>query len=279
MSLEPLTNKQALRIHSERLRGEINCTAPNQFRAVFTDKSWGKSVLELSLSADCAGTACINRREDSLRGEVLDEALVLARAVIQARREGKEPTKPELFLPLTRKKLEKLHKTLHLPTSALDKCPAFAEACCLQSGGLDCFGRPFRLHPVALRAWQSLQAAAAQDGILLAVASAFRSYAYQSRLIQKKQQAGQRLDAILRVNAPPGHSEHHTGMAVDIHCPEEPNAPEPLTEAFESSRAFAWLKQHGQQFGFHLSYPRDNPHGFIYEPWHWCFHPFPTAHF
>ena len=24
------------------------------------------------------------------------------------------------------------------------------------------------------------------------------------------------------------------------------------------------------EFGFHLSYPRDNPHGIAYEPWHWC---------
>ena len=25
--------------------------------------------------------------------------------------------------------------------------------------------------------------------------------------------------------------------------------------------------------GFRLSYPRDNPHGIVYEPWHWCWHP------
>jgi LAS superfamily LD-carboxypeptidase LdcB len=22
-----------------------------------------------------------------------------------------------------------------------------------------------------------------------------------------------------------------------------------------------------------MSYPRDNPHGIVYEPWHWCWQP------
>ena len=41
----------------------------------------------------------------------------------------------------------------------------------------------------------------------------------------------------------------------------------------ELSDGFAWLSHSAHQFGFSLSYPRDNPLGFIYEPWHWCFNP------
>ena len=43
----------------------------------------------------------------------------------------------------------------------------------------------------------------------------------------------------------------------------------PLDEAFESTAAYAWLAKHARRFGFSLSYPRGNPEGFLYEPWHW----------
>jgi zinc D-Ala-D-Ala carboxypeptidase len=72
---------------------------------------------------------------------------------------------------------------------------------------------------------------------------------------------------VLRINAPPGYSEHHTGRAVDLGtagCAA-------LDQAFAQTPAFAWLQRHAQRFGFYLSYPRDNAEGYLYEPWHWCF--------
>ena len=72
---------------------------------------------------------------------------------------------------------------------------------------------------------------------------------------------------ILRVNAAPGYSEHHTGRAIDlgtIGC-------RALEEEFELTEAFAWLENNAAHFQFSLSYPRNNPSGVIYEPWHWCF--------
>ena len=45
---------------------------------------------------------------------------------------------------------------------------------------------------------------------------------------------------------------------------------QPLDEEFEHSAAFAWLRRNAGNYGFHLSYPRDNRHGIAYEPWHWC---------
>ena len=47
----------------------------------------------------------------------------------------------------------------------------------------------------------------------------------------------------------------------------------PAEESFEATDAFAWLQAHAGEHGFHLSYPRDNPHGIVYEPWHWCWKP------
>ena len=99
----------------------------------------------------------------------------------------------------------------------------------------------------------------------LVLVSGFRSIEYQAGLIRNKLDAGQEIDAILKVNVAPGYSQHHTGNAVDIATPGF----KPLLEEFENSPAFAWLGDNAIQFGFTLSYPRDNPEGISYEPWHW----------
>jgi D-alanyl-D-alanine carboxypeptidase len=97
--------------------------------------------------------------------------------------------------------------------------------------------------------------------------STFRSIAHQRALVERKLARGDAIDRVFAVNAVPGYSEHHGGHAIDIGTPGCPA----LDEAFEHTPAFAWLQQHAERFGFRLSYPRDNRHGVIYEPWHWCF--------
>lgn len=136
----------------------------------------------------------------------------------------------------------------------------------LQLAGLDRYRRPLWLHPQAARAWQHLQRAAATDGIQLEAISGYRSHAYQLGIFKRKRSRGLSVDAILKVNAAPGFSEHHTGLALDISSPGEP----PAEESFEHTTAFAWLSQHAADHGFYLSYPRNNPHGIVYEPWHWA---------
>lgn len=127
-------------------------------------------------------------------------------------------------------------------------------------------GRPIRLIPAAAHAWTQLRDAAAQEGITLVPVSGFRSVARQVEIIRAKLAAGQSIDAILRYVAAPGFSEHHTGRALDI--ADRPDSD--LDEAFEDTAAFAWLARRAGEFRFHLSYPRGNPHGIGYEPWHWC---------
>ena len=126
-------------------------------------------------------------------------------------------------------------------------------------------GRELRLEPGTATAWISLVSAAATEEITLLLISGFRSVDYQRDILLKKRAAGASMETILSVNAAPGYSEHHTGRAVDIGTPGCP----PLSEAFESTAAFAWLQSNARRFGFQLSYPRNNPHGVIYEPWHW----------
>ena len=127
------------------------------------------------------------------------------------------------------------------------------------------FGRPALLEKHTAEAWQAMQAAASSIGVTLQLVSAYRSYNYQQQLFQRKLAKGLSIADILSVNAAPGFSEHHSGRAIDISCPDYP----PLEDVFEQSPAFRWLQQHAAGFGFRMSFPRDNAFGVLYEPWHW----------
>jgi D-alanyl-D-alanine carboxypeptidase len=164
--------------------------------------------------------------------------------------------------------LRELHTELGIPDDYGNDGvkPLFEEAVDLVDVGPNLVGRMQRLTPETAASWQQMLTAARDDGIMLLIVSGYRSFEYQASLIRKKVNAGQSLSEILQVNAAPGFSEHHTGRAVDVASPGS----RPLTEEFESSEAFAWLSVNAAQYGFSMSYARDNPEGFIYEPWHWA---------
>ena len=163
----------------------------------------------------------------------------------------------------------RLHADLSVPTDYAERCglPLCEIPPDLVSTELDYYGRPQRLTEAAFRAWSKMKQSAAAAGITIHLISAFRDLHYQHQLILKKLLQGQSIDEILRVNAAPGYSEHHTGCAIDIGTLEC----DALVEAFENTPAFTWLQEHANQHGFVLSYPRGNAAGIAYEPWHWCF--------
>jgi len=163
--------------------------------------------------------------------------------------------------------LRELHQELGIPADygADGGPPAFEEAEELVEVGPNLVGHMQRLTPEAAAQWRALIEAADAVGIQLLIVSGFRGIDYQAGLIRKKIEAGQSVDEILRVNAAPGHSEHHTGRAVDIATPGS----RPLTEEFEATSAFRWLESRAIEFGFSMTYPRDNPWGIAFEPWHW----------
>jgi D-alanyl-D-alanine carboxypeptidase len=142
-----------------------------------------------------------------------------------------------------------------------------AEASELVAIGTNTEGREIQVTPAAAAAWGLMKDRALSEGVVLVAHSGFRSIARQEELIRAKIARGQPIDAILKVMAAPGFSEHHTGNAIDIGVPDAP----PLTEDFEGTGAFLWLGSHAKTFGFRLSYPRDNAHGIVYEPWHWFY--------
>jgi D-alanyl-D-alanine carboxypeptidase len=138
----------------------------------------------------------------------------------------------------------------------------------LAFAGYDIYQRPQWLAPRAAKAWQQLRHAAARGQVELQLVSAFRSVDYQVGLIERKIARGQDMAQILAVSAAPGYSEHHSGRALDLTTPGYAV----LEEEFEQSPAFRWLVHNAKDFGFRLSFPRGNPHGIAYEPWHWCWH-------
>jgi D-alanyl-D-alanine carboxypeptidase len=143
------------------------------------------------------------------------------------------------------------------------------EATELQITQRDPDGREHLLAPAAAHAWARLRAAASEEGVELHIVSAFRSVERQVAIIERKLKAGLSIEQVLSVSAPPCFSEHHTGLAIDIGTP----GVVALEPEFENTPAFAWLTRHAAAFGFQLSYPRNNPGGFDYEPWHWRFLP------
>lgn len=107
----------------------------------------------------------------------------------------------------------------------------------------------------------------------IGIISAWRDYGTQVTLYDAQvkkwkdkgyAQADAEREAASRV-AIPGTSEHHTGLAVDFNSTQT---------SFENTKAFKWLKEHAQDYGFIMRYPSDKMDitgGIIYEPWHWRF--------
>jgi len=162
----------------------------------------------------------------------------------------------------------RLHQELGIPSDygVARELPLYEDACELVEVGQNLVGRMQSLTPEAAAHWQQMVEAASADGIRLLIVSGFRSLEYQAELIRNKLKAGQAVVEILKVNAAPGFSQHHAGTAVDIATPGS----RPLTEEFEDSDAFRWLSENAGAHQFSMTYARNNPWGFIYEPWHWA---------
>lgn len=116
---------------------------------------------------------------------------------------------------------------------------------------------------------QRLLAAAAADpsvGGVIRGLSCHRRIAHQRQVFcrESETKAGDRAISA----APPGHSEHATGYAIDFAIRPSPNCPD--AEACMSALPAArWLRENATRFGFEQSFPAGNAQGVKWEPWHW----------
>jgi D-alanyl-D-alanine carboxypeptidase len=128
-------------------------------------------------------------------------------------------------------------------------------------------GKEYRLRIEAADAVEELVAAAARDGIVLRVVSAYRSGPYQRELYNRNVEKHGRAQ---RASAPPGHSEHQLGTTVDFTDLTMAHA---FEHSFGDTPEGCWLTANAPARGFHRTYRDDNTAqtGYISEPWHWRF--------
>ena len=104
---------------------------------------------------------------------------------------------------------------------------------------------------------------AKNDGINLRSVSAYRSYSTQKYLYNSyaKRDGKAKADTY---SARAGHSEHQTGLAVDINTASS-------SSHFENTKEYKWLQDNSYKFGFVMRYPngKQNITGYKYEPWHY----------
>ena len=138
-------------------------------------------------------------------------------------------------------------------------------------------GRPLR--QIVLADVRAMIDGAASDGVELAIVSAYRSPAEQAASFESSVWRGvgraggtiDRAEAELRASrfvAPPGHSQHQLGTAIDISSREIGYSIQPR---FDETLASRWLAARAWEYGFVMPYPRDKEErsGYAYEPWHW----------
>ncbi len=137
----------------------------------------------------------------------------------------------------------------------------------------------YKMNALAAPAARELIAAAKEAGYSLMVVSGYRTVATSERLYNNKVQQyinggwgeeAAKAEAAKWV-APPGTSEHHTGLAMDIVSSDYFTYYADLEHDFEKFDEFTWLYEHCADYGFILRYPKDKQEvtGITYEPWHY----------
>ena len=125
---------------------------------------------------------------------------------------------------------------------------------------------PFLRQEAADAAVALFAAAEAEAGLRLQAQSAYRSYTVQVRVYNDIVASRGQDYADVR-SAQPGHSEHQTGLAIDISSLPAVCALDPCFGDTDHGR---WLAANAHRFGFHLRYQPDMTPitGYSYEPWH-----------
>ena len=123
----------------------------------------------------------------------------------------------------------------------------------------------------------AMMKAAANDGVSIYPCSAYRTrersaYLYEQQVQKFLNQGYSDEDAKVLAShwvAPPGTSEHHTGLALDFVSNESTE----LNKSFADTKAAKWLLENAESYGFILRYPegKEDITGIVFEPWHYRF--------
>lgn len=119
---------------------------------------------------------------------------------------------------------------------------------------------PGELLPDCEAAFSLMKNDAAKNGLSIYISSGFRSYSSQKSIYNRYLSRDGRTLADT-YSARPGHSEHQTGLAIDLNT---------ITRSFGNTAEGKWVAAHCHEYGFILRYPEGKSHitGYCYEPWH-----------
>lgn len=123
----------------------------------------------------------------------------------------------------------------------------------------------YKLRKEAAEAYNKLAKDAEKDGVIIEPFSAYRPYYYQKTVYERHlQEYDNDVSKVDAVSARPGHSEHQTGLAIDIRtkgCYDR--------EQYLIDNDYEWMKKHAYEYGFIVRYPqgKTNITGYSEEPW------------
>ena len=122
-----------------------------------------------------------------------------------------------------------------------------------------------RMRKEAKEAFEMLSEASIANGTPVYGQSAYRPYSMQEKLYKNAVSSMGQKQADIDT-ARPGHSEHQTGLTIDVSSTKNGNM-----LYFDSSSSFTWMKENAYKYGFILRYTKEleNITGFMYESWHY----------
>lgn len=113
------------------------------------------------------------------------------------------------------------------------------------------------------KAYQKMLTDMEKENLKIYVVSSYRSISYQENLYNYYLRTDS-LEEVDSYSSRSGHSEHHTGRALDISQVYND------LNAFEGSKEAKWIYDNSYKYGFIVRYTQDNMDvtGYIFEPWH-----------
>ncbi|MDE5583161.1 MAG: D-alanyl-D-alanine carboxypeptidase family protein, partial [Ruminococcus sp.] len=117
-----------------------------------------------------------------------------------------------------------------------------------------------KMNEEAMQQFNVLAESARAEGLSIYLSSGYRSYSYQETIYNNYVLwNGQEIADTFSARA--GHSEHQTGLAIDVNT---------IDDSFADTPEAKWLAEHAHEYGFIVRYPegKEDITGFKYEPWH-----------
>jgi len=117
------------------------------------------------------------------------------------------------------------------------------------------------LRKEAADAFRRMHEDAKKEGLNITAFGTYRSIPTQQKIWENAINSGRIQEDVDSLNSRGGHSEHHTGLAVDVVINDY---------SVLDTEEYQWYKDRAHEYGFIIRYPegKENITGYKYEPWH-----------